>query len=133
MNLDETIRAIEVHKQRLCNQCPVKMDEPRCWDVLVNESYSHLVKLREQLGKPQEPNPLLTWEEIVTMRGKPIWVEYRSKLRKPHYALIAKVVDEHDPRRLIVYRTAYPTVKKIDKELFKVTYGRDWWAYRRER
>ena len=48
MTLEETIRAIEVHKQRLCNQCPVKMDEPRCWDVLINEAYPKLITFRDK-------------------------------------------------------------------------------------
>ena len=67
------------------------------------------------------------------MLNKAVWVEYRSLRKKPHWIIITRICEPNDPKRLIGYKAAHPTVMKIDKEFFKVTYCRDWWAYERER
>ena len=73
-----------------------------------------------------EDNPVLTWEQLKTMKGKPVWVEYESCNRK-----VWAIVD-------CFYTDAFQKVKmnvalphdywNLEKEMMGVT----WQAYRKE-
>ena len=125
MNLEETIRAIETHKERLCNRCPMKLDEPRCWDRLLNEAYSQLVVSRNEIEKlklPPEPNPVIPWDELVTMRRKAVWIEQVDRRRRSYWGIILRLYSEPDPKRMSIWRAGYPGGLE-DKLMCKVDYA----------
>ena len=65
-------------------------------------------------------NKPLTWNELKTMEGKPVWIE--NNLIKPHWDIIAQIDDNADV-------TFYVMGGFETKEF----YGKTWQAYKKER
>lgn len=70
-----------------------------------------------------EDNPVLTWEQLKTMEGKPVWVEQCNGDTKGW---------------ILILRTNYDVINCTTKHdnsfyLYKSSYGEKWQAYRKER
>ena len=65
-------------------------------------------------------NKPLTWNELKTMEGKPVWID--NNLIKPHWDIIAQIDDNADV-------TFYVMGGFETKEF----YGKTWQAYKKER
>ena len=87
--------------------------------------YKELADDSEAFAEWKE-NPPLTWEELLTMTGKPVWIEYNIK-RKDRtllaWCLVLIVLDEYMSvqTNAVAFR-----VKKSE-------IGTKWQAYRKER
>lgn len=81
------------------------------------KAHIELDKLRDKCEAENEP---LTWQELRTMEGKPVWVENQFYKRW----LIAYKVNRED---IIFDGNGFYT------QAFSVDYGETWQAYRKER
>ena len=74
----------------------------------------------------QEENLPLTWNELRTMEGKPVWVEeIGRKYSTPHWAIHNGIMDGYDGDENL-YLEPFEV-------LTKYTLGKTWQAYRREK
>jgi hypothetical protein len=126
--LDEVIRAYELclDKYIKCNECPYH--ERGCPDAKKVDALHYLKEFQglskmwnDHLDKEQA-NPALTWDELRTMEGKPVWVE---ALLYKQWAVIAYVGDDH-----IRFEGANLYAPEC-----RIYMGKDngWQAYRKER
>ena len=77
----------------------------------------------KQYWAEQQANPALSWEELKTMEGKPIWV---------------KECNGDTKGWLLILRTNYDVINCTTKHgnsfyLYKSSYSEKWQAYRKER
>ncbi len=84
--------------------------------------YKELADDSEAYVKWRE-NPPLTWDELKTMEGKPVWVEGAEHPETGAWYLIQKV------DALVWLRTSYGDWVTLHKP----THGTGWQAYRKER
>ena len=76
---------------------------------------------------PEDDNPALTWDELKTMQGKPVWVEYESCNRKVWAIIDCFYTDAFLKDQMNV---ALPhDYWHLEKEMM----GKTWQAYRKER
>lgn len=129
--LDEVIKALECCKSdNPCNdKCPYARDECRSY-ALETDALFYLKEYRDVTEKcesalaeryPDQNDPL-SWDELKTMLGKPVWVEHK-----------------HYNKWLIVYEV-YENTIVLDGNGFYTQYFSDdnekenrWQAYRKER
>lgn len=100
--LDEVIKALEICDETVtanCPDCPYDIDcenvpgeDLRADALHYLKEYQGLSKMwNDKLDKEQE-NPALTWDELRTMKGKPVWVE---ALLYKQWAVIAYVGSDY--------------------------------------
>ncbi len=90
---------------------------------LADEATDDLTALRAYWAE-QQANPALTWDELRTMEGKPVWVEGRTMEDEYKFWCIVGKTDVLD---------RYIHLREHGHNNWKDTYG-DWWqAYRKER
>lgn len=76
--------------------------------------------------KEQNENNALTWDELRTMEGKPVWVEeIGRKYSTPHWAIHHGIMDGYDGDENL-YLEPFEVLTKF-------TLGKTWKAYRKER
>jgi len=75
-------------------------------------------------------NPPLTWDELKTMKGKPVWIEYMDDEQQTGWALIAK-----NPERPTFGKSTLFTFIREDGKFYLTIsgYSKRWQAYRREK
>ena len=146
--LAEVIKALrctdpEVDPETKCNDCPYKelhIDElwyvgPSCLDEMFADALHYLKVLQKmQKAQPLEKsewnelyNQPLTWDELKTMEGKPVFVEERYRngdLKSSGWWLIDFWNDDQ-----ICMRDSAGNPWNEHRS----NYGRDWQAYRKER
>ena len=152
--LDEVIRAMEwctELDQSGCGACPYADDDDlRCY---ADDALNYLKRLRDMTDIPMEyfesggtsqiscpkchsefvilpdANNPLTWSELKSMEGKPVWVEGEHGCIWNHksWALI-RLDDEYDDSIICVGTDNGLYEFVIGKE----DYGTDWQAYRKE-
>ena len=87
------------------------------------EQYKEARDKHQQAVIDMAKNPPLSWEELKTMEGKPVWVEQCNGDTKGW---------------LLILRTNYDVINCTTKHgnsfyLYKSSYGERWQAYRKER
>lgn len=72
-------------------------------------------------------NDPLTWDELKSMEGKPVWIERNEKYCYPRWFIIERIYkwDSIDDSTMLV--------QPDDEELFLSEHGKTWQAYRKER
>lgn len=138
--LDEVIKAMENcygSDAECCDKCSYTMEVTGhgviCRKCDLEDDALHYLKefqglskmWNDKLDKEQE-NPPLTWDELLKMEGKPVWVEDN--------------IDE--PEDLTKYWAIYRRIEKAQETEYallcdlyydKAEYGKSWQAYRKER
>lgn len=108
-----------------CFECPMR-HETECEVKSVALAY-----LKEYQSTKDEDNPVLTWEQLKTMEGKPVWIE-----------LLNHDIWEYPSHRVDSEWWVIGEVRKDDiilatyldeMELFEDDLGVIWQAYRKER
>lgn len=130
--LDEVIIALEVCTSGYCSHpkhgdCPY-LDERNDCDTRQRKldalqwlkGYKAHIELDRLRDKCEAKNDPLTWDELRTMDGKPVWVENQFYKRW----LIAYKVNRED---IIFDGNGFYT------QAFSADYGKAWQAYRKER
>lgn len=117
--LDEVIHALEV-----CMEDDAIESEGA---YLATDALHYLKAYREldsldAVAFPEDDNPPLTWYELRTMEGKPVWVEFEKNGN--HWLIITDIKSNGAVGRG-VYGENVP--------LYKDRIGTDWQAYRKER
>lgn len=127
--LDEVIKANECcdhgEPDSRCEDCPYNGIGACCaereTDVLQwLKGYRAHIELDKLRDKCEAKNDPLTWEELKSMEGKPVWIE--NKFYKKW--LIAYQINESD---IIFDGNGFYT------QAFVIDYGKTWQAYRKER
>lgn len=123
--LDEVIKAMSICKNedtdRTCEGCPMP-DTEMCINELMTDALQYL-KWYKELADDSETfaewkeNPPLTWDELKSMEGKPVWVEYKEY---GFWHIVQAFVD--DEIMMVLPLDEFPK-KDIGK----------WRAYRKER
>ena len=144
--LDEVIMALrctdpEVDPETKCNDCPYKESRrndlwyvgPSCLDEMFSdalhylkeyrEKHDDILRMEEALGYCEiMANPPLTWDELKSMEGKPVWVEHI------YY------------KKWLIVKDVYEETIVLDGNGFYTQYFSDdneketrWQAYRKER
>lgn len=102
--LDEVIKGFECCENIDCDNCPYKIlfnDDSHvpCDQFSKDEDALHYLKEFQGLSKmwndhldKEQENPPLTWDELRTMKGKPVWVE---ALLYKQWAVIAYIGEEY--------------------------------------
>ena len=151
--LDEVIKALEICNkpdiQRLCKDCVYGGDECGL-DNLQKDALHYLKKLQDfykicntggvlepdpktvEIGscveiKWHEPNPALTWDELKTMEGKPVWIE-GSAFAGGFWTIITGFGDSGNADYIFFLGDQYWREDMQDAED-----GLSWQAYRKER
>ena len=139
--LDEVINALEICGHDESPKCPYFDTEHWCCcedhmrsiSPLKNDALhylKHLQEYYEMSREHHESNPALTWDELKTMVGKPVWVEWISGTWKGlhKWILIRRIED------LIMEFTALDVARvSYDGNLQKYCLGKTWQAYRKEK
>ena len=130
--LDEVIEAMErcsIPHYFDCKGCPYEDDDAEVGCRSDDRDADALHYLREFQGlskmwndklDKEQANPALTWDELRTMGGKPVWVENQFYKRW----LIAYKANRED---IIFDGNGFYT------QAFSVDYGKAWQAYRKQR
>lgn len=128
--LDEVTKALSIcGRHPDCEGCPYENASypteigNTCKDVM---HYDALYYMQNRIDECQETNPILTWDELRLMEGKPIWIEllYHHPEQKYEYWDIIKRFDMIEDYELIVLsKSGY---------LYKDLLGKDWKAYKKE-
>ena len=141
--LDEVIVALEVCTSSYCSHpkhgdCPYLDERNDCdtrqrkLDALhylreYREKHDEILRMEEALGYCEiMANPPLTWDELRTMGGKPIWVEYddhlegRKRTKFKDWEVIDCILDDW-------------IVVNGEWNYHKSELGDIWQAYRKER
>ena len=153
--LDEVIKVFEMRCCQGCDECPYYpddclsyLDEPlsdalhylkeyrsekAMWEAdrkgYLNwiEQYKEAREKHQQAVIELKKNPPLTWDELKQMEGKPVWVEERYRngdLKSSGWWLIDFGNNDQVCIRDQGGNAWYA---------YRVSYGRDWQAYRKER
>ena len=102
-SLDEVINALEICGHDESPKCPYFDTEHWCCcedhmrsiSPLKNDALHYLKHLQEYYNMAREhhePNPALTWDELRTMEGKPVWICTDYGLC--HWGIIDDVYDD---------------------------------------
>lgn len=87
--------------------------------ITYDEKLSDYICLRDAWAMEQE-NPPLTWDELRTMEGQPVWVEW---VGEPFWAFVDCIIEDY-----IFFDMAH------DYRKFEINLkGKTWQAYRKER
>lgn len=131
--LDEVIRAFEYTYE----------NDPIAWTYGVDALY-HLKEYKRYQNTPSrhghmtlvdwfeesQKNEPLTWDELKTMEGKPVWIEWVSGTWKG----LRKWVISHGCDDLMMVFTALDVAGvSYDGHLRQMNLGKTWQAYRKER
>ena len=140
--LDEAIEALVFCSEGLCEYCPFnKEDRNLCEDAKCAVALGYLIEYKKNcedlinatkdlkkqyiLNNLTNNRTLLTWEELKTMEGEPVWIEllYHHPEQKYEYYDIIERFDDIEGYELIdLAKTGY---------LYKSLLGKEWKAYRR--
>lgn len=140
--LDEAIDALVFCSKGLCEYCPFnKEDRNLCQNAKCavalgylkeyKKNCEDLVNVTKDLKKQYILNnltnnrTLLTWEELKTMKGKPVWIEliyHHPEQKYEYYDTIERFDDIEGYEFVDLAKTGY---------LYKSLLGREWKAYRR--
>lgn len=143
--LDEVIKALEICTSGYCSNpdgyCPYLNIDNDCDTRLRKlDALEYLKKLKRIEAKIEKiaignvedtlskmDNPPLTWDELKTMEGKPVWLERTEKYCVPRWAIVDEIYkwDSIDDSTVIM--------QPEDEELFLSDLGKSWQAYRKER
>ena len=136
--LDEVIAVMD-HVEFCCTNCKLQFDcdEVECIleDALhylkeYHDAYGNVIaSMNHHLRKIHEleQNDPLTWEELHTMEGKPIWVESSGSFNRRRWMFVGEWFDD-DEMRLFDMGYDYPDY--ISKNSYE---SGTWQAYRKER
>ena len=134
--IDEVIKALELCStdDDPCDKCPyTEFDKNGVWACsmcgdFAEDALHYLKEYRTtqtayiKAMADLEDNPPLTWDELHTMKGKPVWIE--EKDYKGHWA----VINDFDTTQFGVEYV------QLESEFYDKAYmGTDWQAYRKER
>ena len=139
--LDAVIKALEyclnpVDNFGNCNaECPyIHCCDPSNRDVTEDALHYLRVLQKMQKAKPLAKseweelyNPPLTWDELRTMEGKPIWVESSGPFNRRRWMFVGEWFDD-DEMRLFDMGYDYPDY--VSKNSYE---SGTWQAYRKER
>ena len=140
--LDEAIESLMFCSEGLCEYCPFnKEDRNLCEDAKCAVALGYLQEYKKNcedlinatkdlkkqyiLNNLTNNRTLLTWEELKTMEGEPVWIEllYHHPEQKYEYCDIIERFDDIEGYELIdLTKTGY---------LCKSLLGREWKAYQR--
>ncbi len=130
-SLDEVINALSICHQtdthRLCKGCPYP-DDSGCLNALLTDAFDWLRIYQDEIIQYRKDlrNDPLTWDELRTMEGKPVWVEELGrKYATPHWAIHNGIMDGYDGDENLYLQPF--------EVLTKYTLGKTWQAYRKER
>ena len=139
--LDEVIKNFEICRKarlniRSCDGCTYADDNNLV--CISNNECDVLHYLKEYKGRVSDlncaedaikrigKNAPLTWDELKSMEGKPVWVEVEKDYRNEKYWAIVTVID--------ALKSGKEWVSLKPKDCFsKESYGTEWQAYRKER
>ena len=147
--LDEVIKTLELcsTEDNPCDKCPyTEFDKNGVWACSLCGDFAedalHYLKIfrtkRDELRDLIEDyrrefktdNPPLIWDELKTMEGKPVWVEWISGTWKG----LRKWVISHGCDDLMMVFTALDVAGvSYDGHLRKMNLDKTWQAYRKER
>ena len=124
--LDEVIKAFEWccnDDNDDCDECPYDGEDDGCHQRNLDalhylREYRKLDSL-DAVAFQEDDNPPLSWDELHTMEGKPVWVEQTFTHKKYTGWVINKGTDE-----LALITDA--------RSFDRATYGKTWQAYRKE-
>lgn len=93
----------------------------------VNDILTDYVALKQYWAEQQE-NPPLTWDELKTLEGKPVWVEADNGQEKfKHWFIIDEFTDSDMPGIQIMW------CLNNSFKFWEADLGKTWQAYRKER
>ena len=127
-SLEETIKATKMCwiGPIECSKCPYKdiTSNGNCCAARANDALQYLQEYKELTAELVERNEPLTWDELQTMEGKPVWVE--------------KSQDDEPKGWLLILQTNQDVVNCTTKHgnsfyLYRTLYDGKWQAYRKER
>lgn len=131
--LDEVIKAFEeciVPKNVFCNGC-YKDDRCKITEDALNylkqyqrdkQIFSYdVAKKNMELSERNDP---LSWDELKTLEGKPIWVELLKTSDWKGWDVVSGFTDDDDFGEFMV---------TVRDDYFKSEFGKTWNAYRKER
>ena len=128
MTINDILKALECcsgydPKCEDCPYCGIGM----CESVIREDAVLYLKEYKKLLDSQKEENDPLTLDELKTMRGKPVWIEYIEEDYENEWVLVVK-----NPERPIF---GTPTLLAFarDGERIYLTiseYGKRWQAYR---
>jgi len=127
--LDEVIKAIEwctEHDQSGCSACPYADDDNRCYEEDALHYLKHLQEYYEMSREHHEPNPPLTWDELKSMEGKPVLVEW-AKSEESYWCFVGEWFDDDEMR---IYRIGRDYADYIHKTIYTPDIVQ---AYRKEK
>ena len=138
-----------------CQGCPYQYDSARTEDCYKDDALYYLKKYRDnfearndqvtryqkaakdceeiltdyvalkQYWSEQQENPPLTWDELKTMEGKPVWVVFTTA---------GKWRYDYGEWIIITYIDDYELIDNDDYGFYpQKSYGTEWQAYRKER
>lgn len=149
--LDEVIKGFECCQEINCAECPYanwdNTDVVHCNDTkkdddalhylleyrtekqILNDRKEHYEYWEHKYYAELEKNDPLSWDELKTMEGKPVWVEYNLHLsdrdaRSRMWIIVQKIMPWRQDDELIYY-SGFVFGKKEQ--------GKTWQAYRKER
>ena len=133
-SLDDVLKAWKICQSNpeTCEGCPYEkeyrdtvganscyLDDAFAW-LSGYQAHIQLDKMRDKYEAENEP---LTWEELLYMKGKPVWVEF-LKENKKYWTVILSVGKMKDGKYLFTDTDTF----YCDDEM-----GKKWNAYRKER
>ena len=118
---------LKSRKEWCIENCPyLQNDEQMCRRDVLNDALHYLKEYQTtqmsyiKATADLEDNPPLTWEELRTMTGKPVWIE--QEITKKWY------------RGWVIVKAAADNAIITEPRLFYADgYGKTWLAYRKER
>ena len=117
--LDEVIEAIEVCRDSYVAGKIIKADA-----LHYLKEYRKLDSL-DAVAFPEDDNPALSWDELKTMEGKPVWVEVDGEWWGRFWAFVEVESDS--------YINFFQKGQEYPEDLWKSNMGKTWNAYRKER
>ena len=132
-SFDEVIKALSIcGRHPDCEGCPYEnISYPTeigntCKDIM---HYDALYYMQDRIDECQEANPPLTWDELRTMEGKPVWVEVLSDEidLSSRWMLVARETKAHSLPLAYTDDIGHWIFGHEDK------LGKIWQAYRKER
>lgn len=109
----------------ICLKCNLE-DDALIYLKAYRDDRDDLTALRA-FWKEQQENPPLTWDELRTMGGKPVWVESSDSFNRRRWMFVGEWFDD-DEMRLFDMGYDYPDY--VSKNGYE---SGTWQAYRKER
>ena len=122
MTLDEAIRHCEEVAENRCDECGMEHRQ-------LSEWLKELKERREADGEKNRTDNLpLSWEELKSMQGKPIWVEYEGYIPGweiiKHIGIYKWTINSNDDEVIIETNSSI---------LHEEEQGKTWQAYKKEK